>query len=223
MDLIILGRNTAIEEAVHCAGHTNECIPFVPGRTDALQSNMDVTSFNVLQPLMNGLRNCEGSSDVRPESSSVDRAHLLTLTTPEMVALVGGLRVLNANTDKSLVGVLTDCPGVLTTDFFTNLLGDSTVWSPVGDGKLFKGSRSAGQPWKASRVDLVMGSNSQLRAISEAYASADSSQYFVKDFINAWTKVMMLDRFDLLQARNAEETTTETFLLRSPERHVSKL
>eukprot|EP00579_Thalassiosira_antarctica_P006488 CAMPEP_0201892124 /NCGR_PEP_ID=MMETSP0902-20130614/35804_1 /ASSEMBLY_ACC=CAM_ASM_000551 /TAXON_ID=420261 /ORGANISM="Thalassiosira antarctica, Strain CCMP982" /LENGTH=763 /DNA_ID=CAMNT_0048423505 /DNA_START=85 /DNA_END=2373 /DNA_ORIENTATION=- len=185
-DLIILGGNTAIEEAARRAGHTNVRVPFVPGRTDALQSETDVTSFNVLQPSMDGFRNYEGSNDVRPESSLVDRAHLLTLTTPEMVALVGGLRVLNANTDKSLVGVLTDRPGVLTTDFFTNLLDDSTVWSPVGDGKLFKGSRSAGQPWKASRVDLVMGSNSQLRAISEAYASADSSQYFVKDFINAW-------------------------------------
>lgn len=208
-DLIILGGNTAIEEAARRAGHANVHVPFAAGRTDALQSGTDVDSFNVLQPSMDGFRNYEGSNSTSPDSSLVDRAHLLTLTTPEMVVLVGGLRVLNVNTDNPLVGVLTDRPGVLTNDFFTNLLDDDTTWSPVGDGKLFQGSRSVGKPWTASRVDLVMGSNSQLRAVSEAYACADSSQYFVKDFINAWAKVTMLDR---VQTKDREDTT-----------HVSKL
>jgi len=228
-DLVILGGNTAIEEAARRAGHTNVRVPFVPGRTDALQSETDVTSFQAMQPTMDGFRNYEGSNindDERPELSLVDRAHLLTLTTPEMVALIGGLRVLNANTDNSLgVGVLTDRPGVLTNDFFTNLLDDTTIWSPMGGGgqEVFQGSRSAGlTPWKASRVDLILGRNSQLRAISESYACADSSQYFVRDFIGAWTKVTMLDRFDLLQS-NPENITTETFLLWSSRKHTSKL
>eukprot|EP00571_Detonula_confervacea_P012000 CAMPEP_0172305734 /NCGR_PEP_ID=MMETSP1058-20130122/6975_1 /TAXON_ID=83371 /ORGANISM="Detonula confervacea, Strain CCMP 353" /LENGTH=769 /DNA_ID=CAMNT_0013017431 /DNA_START=36 /DNA_END=2342 /DNA_ORIENTATION=+ len=211
-DLIILGGNTAIEEAARRAGHANVHVPFAVGRTDALQSGTDVDSFNLLQPSMDGFRNYEGSNGVSPESSLVDRAHLLTLTTPEMVVLVGGLRVLNANTEEPLVGVLTDRPGVLTNDFFANLLDENTTWSPIAGSTLLKGSRSMGKPWTASRVDLVMGSNSQLRAVSEAYACADSSQYFVRDFINAWTKVTMLDRFDLLQAKNTEDTTTETIL-----------
>ena len=200
-DLIVLGGNTAIEEAARRAGHSDVNVPFVPGRGDALQSD-NVTSFNSLQPTYDGFRNFEGeNNDTRatPEESLIDRSHLLTLTVPEMVVLVGGLRVLNANTNSSQgVGVLTDRPGVLTNDFFTNLLDENTVWSPAGN--LFQRSRSAGgQPWTASRVDLILASNAQLRAVSEVYACADSSPYFINDFINAWTKVMCLDRFDLLR------------------------
>jgi len=200
-DLVVLGGNTAVEEAARRAGHSDVNVPFVPGRGDALQSDTDVTSFNALQPTYDGFRNFEGESDMRatPEESLIDRSHLLSLTVPEMVVLVGGLRVLDANTNSSEgVGVLTDRPGVLTNDFFTNLLDENTVWSPAGS--LFHGARLAGgQPWTASRVDLIMGKNAQLRAVSESYASADSSPYFINDFINAWTKVMCLDRFDLLR------------------------
>ena len=213
-DLIVLGGNVAIEEAARRAGHGNVRVPFVPGRSDASQADTDVNSFNALQPTHDGFRNYEGTMDnkhTRPESSLIDRAHLLTLTIPEMVVLVGGLRVLNANTDSSQnVGVLTDRHGALTNDFFTNLLDENTTWSPIGGG-LFQASHP-GKRWMASRVDLVLGSNSQLRAISEAYASSDSEQYFIKDFINAWTKVTMLDRFDLLQAKNVESKTESLFL-----------
>mmetsp|Transcript_13306 Transcript_13306/g.19938 ORF Transcript_13306/g.19938 Transcript_13306/m.19938 type:complete len:131 (-) Transcript_13306:65-457(-) len=121
---------------------------------------------------------------------------------------MGGLRVLNANTDSSQIGVLTEQPGVLTNDFFTNILDDNVKWSPSADGKLFRGTRSTGRDWTASRVDLVIGSNSQLRAIAESYASADSAEYFLRDFINAWVKVMMLDRFDLLRGEDVDESTT---------------
>lgn len=220
-DLIVLGGAAAIEEAARRAGHSNVRVPFVAGRTDALQSETDIDSFNVLKPAMDGFRNWEGSVDAKPESSLLDRAHLLTLTTPEMVALVGGLRVLNANAGNSQVGVLTDRPGALTNDFFTNLLDNDTVWLPVNGGKLFEGKRAAGKPWVASGVDLVLGSNSQLRAISEAYACADASQQFMKDFVSAWAKVTMLDRFDLLQAK--EDMTTETVFYYSSKRHTSKL
>jgi len=199
-DLIVLGGNTAIEEAARRAGHSDVNVPFASGRGDALQSDTDVTSFNALQPTYDGFRNFEGESDMRatPEESLIDRSHLLSLMVPEMVVLVGGLRVLNATNSSQGVGVLTDRPEVLTNDFFTNLLDENTVWSPAGN--LFQGTRSAGgQPWTASRVDLVMASNAQLRAVSESYASADSSPYFINDFVNAWTKVMCLDRFDLLR------------------------
>ncbi|KAL9185953.1 hypothetical protein ACHAXT_003730 [Thalassiosira profunda] len=211
-DLIILGGNAAIEEAARRAGHVDICIPFVAGRTDALQSDTDVDSFNALRPTMDGFRNYEGNDQLTPESALVDRAHLLTLTTPEMVLLVGGLRVLNASTDSnSGAGVLTDRPGELTNDFFINVLDDNTTWTPLGDGKLFRGSRSTGEPWLASRVDLVIGSNSQLRAIAEAYASADAHHHFLEGFVNAWTKVTMLDRFDLIHPSRATATET-TFL-----------
>jgi catalase-peroxidase len=199
-DLIILAGNTAIEAAARKAGHMNVKVPFVPGRTDALQSDTDVVSSNALQPSMDGFRNYEGKEG-RPEASLVDRAHLMTLTTPEMVVLIGGLRVLNANTDQqSLVGVLTDRPGTLDNEYFINLLDENTTWSPVGDGKFFRGNRPTGEPWIASRVDLVLGSNAQLRAVCEAYACADSGQYFLHDFVSSWTKVTMLDRFDLIPA-----------------------
>ncbi|KAL7550279.1 hypothetical protein ACHAWF_013517 [Thalassiosira exigua] len=199
-DLIVLGGNAAIEEAARRAGHANVCVPFVPGRTDAAQSDTDVESFRVLEPTMDGFRNYEGATDgaKTPEASLVDRAHLLSLTAPEMVVLVGGLRVLNANTDgNSRVGVLTDRPGALTNDFFVNLLEETTVWSPANGG-LFQGTRTEGEPWVASGVDLVLGSNSQLRAIAESYATADSEGCFVRDFVGAWAKVTMSDRFDLL-------------------------
>jgi catalase-peroxidase len=211
-DLIILAGNTAIEEAAREAGHSNVRVPFVAGRTDALQSDTDVVSFAALEPSMDGFRNYEGKKR-RPEASLIDRAHLLTLTTPEMVVLLGGLRVLNANTDQELVGVLTDRPGTLDNAFFINLLDENTTWLPVSDGKYFRGNRPAGEPWTASRVDLVFGSNAQLRAVCEAYACADSNNFFLHDFVSSWTKVTMLDRFDLLP----------TFRADSLRRHSSKL
>ena len=208
-DLIILAGNTAIEEAARKAGHGNVRVPFVAGRTDALQSDTDIVSFGALQPSMDGFRNYEGKVE-RPEVSLIDRAHLLTLTTPEMVVLVGGLRVLNANTDQSLVGVLTDHPGTLDNAYFINLLDENTTWSPMGDGNTFRGNRPTGKPWTASRVDLVFGSNSQLRAVCEAYACADSSRYFLQDFMSSWTKVTMLDRFDLFPLKRAEALSKHT-------------
>jgi len=210
-DLVVLGGNAAVEEASRRAGYGDVRVPFVPGRTDALQSETDVASFDYLRPSIDGFRNYEGITDrAQPESSLVDRAHLLTLTIPEMVVLVGGLRALNANAGSLGVGVLTDRPGVLTNDFFTNLLDENTDWSPVGDdGRLFRGSRSNGnKPWMASRVDLALGSNSQLRAVCEAYACSDSRRSFLRDFVGAWSKVMTLDRYDLLW---------------SSKRHMSKL
>jgi len=206
-DMVVIAGNAAIEEAARRAGKVIT-IPFVPGRTDATQAQTDVDSFKFLEPVSDGFRNYNGSDDLRPEKALIDRAHLLSLTTPEMVVLMGGLRVLNANTDSSQIGVLTEQPGVLTNDFFTNILDDNVKWSPSADGKLFRGTRSTGRDWTASRVDLVIGSNSQLRAIAESYASADSAEYFLRDFINAWVKVMMLDRFDLLRGEDVDESTT---------------
>lgn len=214
-DLIVIAGNAAIEEAARRAGKMIT-IPFVPGRTDATQEQTDVDSFNFLEPAIDGFRNYNGSDDTRPEKVLIDRAHLLSLTTPEMVALMGGLRVLNANTDSSQqIGVLTEQPGVLTNDFFTNILDDNVAWSPSSaDGRLFRGTRSTGRDWSASRVDLIIGSNSQLRAIAESYACADSAEYFLRDFINAWVKVMMLDRFDLLRGENVDESTTVFYMSR---------
>ena len=214
-DLVIISGNAAIEEAARRAGKVIT-IPFVPGRTDATQSQTDVDSFKFLEPVIDGFRNFNGSDEVRPEKALIDRAHLLSLTTPEMVALMGGLRVLNANTDSSQIGVLTERLGVLTNDFFTNILDDNVTWSPSPDGKLFRGTRSTGRDWTASRVDLIIGSNSQLRAIAESYACADSAEYFLRDFINAWVKVMMLDRFDLLRGEedDNEESTTVFYMSR---------
>jgi catalase-peroxidase len=220
-DLIILAGNVAIEEAARKAGHT-VIVPFVAGRTDALQSETDIESFNLLQPMMDGFRNYVGGGSVvddsryRPEMSLIDRAHLLTLTTPEMVVLVGGLRVLNANTDPtSHVGVLTDCPETLTNDFFVHLLDEKMTWSPsqssssLHDGEYLYHGSSPNTPdkvWTASRVDLVLGSNAQLRAICEGYGSANCCQYFLIDFVKAWNKVMMLDRFDLLPVTTNSNT-----------------
>ena len=206
-DLLVLAGNVAIEEATRKAGFGDIKVPFVAGRTDATQSETDVESFNALEPTMDGTRNYEGPADacpkILPEAALLDRAHLLSLTAPELVVLIGGLRVLNANTDNSNTGVLTDHPGVLTNDFFVNLLDMSTTWTPMKGGRLFKGT-GRNKSWVASRTDLIFGSNSQLRAISESYASADSPEFFIQDFINAWTKVSMLDRFDVVNQTSNE-------------------
>ncbi|KAL7467027.1 hypothetical protein ACHAXS_007298 [Conticribra weissflogii] len=204
-DLVVLGGCVAIQEAARRGGHDIQ-VPFVPGRTDASQSETDVASFNeALKPMMDGFRNFEGGNgfEKRPEDALVDRAHLLTLSAPEMVVLVGGLRVLNANTENAGIGVLTDRPEVLTNDFFVHLLDDKIKWSQTENGNNFQGIHSGvtSRVWTASRVDLILGSNSQLRAISEAYACHDSIHHFLKDFVSAWNKVMMLDRFELIKGR----------------------
>ena len=214
-DLIVIAGNAAIEEAARQAGKAIT-IPFVSGRTDATQAQTDVDSFKYLEPVTDGFRNYDGSNSSQPEKALIDRAHLLSLPTPEMVALLGGLRVLNANTDSMQVGVLTDRPGVLTNDFFLNILDDNVTWSSSPNGKYFRGTRSSGRDWVASRVDLIIGSNSQLRAIAESYACADSAEYFLQDFVNAWVKVMMLDRFDLLGGDDvSSESTTVFYMSRS--------
>ena len=199
-DLIVLGGCAAVEEAAKKAGHTVQ-VPFTPGRTDASQEMTDVESFAVLEPKADGFRNYLKEGQDRPaEELMVDRAQLLTLTAPEMTALVGGLRVLGANYDGSEHGVFTDQPETLTNDFFLNLLGMGTEWQKsAGNNQVFEGrDRSTGEvKWTGTRVDLVFGSNSQLRAIAEVYASDDSQQKFVEDFVAAWNKVMNLDRFEL--------------------------
>ena len=198
-DLIVLGGCAAVEEAAKDAGLNVE-VPFTPGRTDATQEQTDVESFAVLEPAVDGFRNYLSEGQQKPaEHLLVDKASLLTLTAPEMTALVGGLRVLGANHNGSDLGVLTARKGTLTTDFFVNLLDMGTTWQPTNEAEdTFKGSdRSTGETrWLASRVDLVFGSSSQLRAIAEVYASDDSQEKFVRDFVAAWNKVMMLDRFD---------------------------
>ncbi len=200
-DLIVLGGSVGVEEAARKAGQDVE-VPFTPGRTDAKAEQTDVESFSVMEPKADGFRNYLKTDDPRPaEELLVDRAQLLTLTAPEMTALVGGLRVLDVNAGQSRHGVFTDRPGVLTTDFFVNLLDMGTAWKAVSDAQdVFEGrDRKTGEPrWLGTRVDLVFGSNSQLRALAEVYASADSPEKFVRDFVAAWTKVMNLDRFDLL-------------------------
>jgi catalase-peroxidase len=199
-DLIVLGGCAAVEQAAAAAGHT-VTVPFAPGRTDATQEQTDVESFSVLEPAADGFRNYLRSGEkLPPEQLLVDRANLLTLTAPEMTVLVGGLRALGANTGQSSHGVLTDRPGVLTTDFFVNLLDMGTEWrvsesaEHVYDGR----DRTTGEVTRtATAVDLVFGSNSQLRAIAEVYACDDAKEKFVADFVAAWDKVMTLDRFDL--------------------------
>ncbi|QDT10022.1 catalase/peroxidase HPI [Planctomycetes bacterium K23_9] len=199
-DLIVLGGNTAVEQSAKKAGH-NVSVPFAPGRTDATQEQTDVESVAFLEPRADGFRNALGHSIDRPAPELlVDRASLLTLSAPEMTVLVGGLRVLGANADDLGLGVMTKQPETLTNDFFVNLLDMNTQWkkSPVCE-HFFEGSdRKTGKAkWKASSVDLVFGSNSQLRAIAEVYGSKNASEKFVNDFVAAWTKVMNLDRFDL--------------------------
>lgn len=197
-DLIVLAGNAAVEEAALKAGIKVE-VPFNPGRTDAVQDQTDVESFAVLEPKYDGFRNITGSS-VKDEFLLVDRANLLTLSVPEMTVLVGGLRVLDANYGHSKTGVLTNRPGVLSNDFFVNLLDNDTTWRPINDSEtLFEGvdSKTGTVKWSASRVDLIFGAHSELRAVAEVYASSDGHEKFVSDFVSAWAKVMELDRFDL--------------------------
>ncbi|MCB1495915.1 MAG: catalase/peroxidase HPI [Bauldia sp.] len=199
-DLIVLGGAAAIEQAAKSAGHDVE-VPFAPGRTDATQEQTDVESFAVLEPIADGFRNYEKARySVTAEELLVDKAQLLTLTAPEMTVLVGGLRVLGANVGGSRHGVFTDRPGALTNDFFVNLLDMGTEWKATsGAGEEFEGrDRASGEPkWTATRVDLVFGSNSQLRALAEVYGQGDAREKFVHDFVAAWNKVMNADRFDL--------------------------
>ncbi|MGA8493802.1 MAG: catalase/peroxidase HPI [Terriglobales bacterium] len=202
-DLIVLGGDAAIEEAAKKAGH-NVKIPFSPGRTDASQEQTDVHSFAVMEPVADGFRNYLRSGQVlSAEELLMDRAQLLTLTAPEMTVLIGGLRALNANFGHTKHGVFTNRPGTLTNDFFVNLLDMNTKWEPSnhsnGSGEVYDGrDRATGKvKWTGTRVDLVFGSNSQLRALAEVYASNDAKDAFVKEFAAAWNKVMNLDRYDL--------------------------
>ncbi len=199
-DLIILGGSAAVEKAAKDAGH-DVTVPFTPGRTDARQDQTDVHSFAVIEPTVDGFRNfVSGEPMVSTEELLVDKAQLLTLTAPEMTVLIGGLRVLGANYGGSSNGVFTDRPGTLTNDFFVNLLGSSMSmnWKETSHGVYTASDRATGQAkWSGTRVDLIFGSNSQLRALSEAYATDDAKGAFVKAFVAAWVKVMNLDRFDL--------------------------
>ncbi|MCK5875934.1 MAG: catalase/peroxidase HPI [Alcanivoracaceae bacterium] len=199
-DLIVLGGAAAVEEAARAAG-TKVDVPFEPGRTDALAKQTDAESFEVLEPVADGFRNYQKKRYTVPaEEMLVDRAQLLTLTAPEMTVLVGGMRVLGTNVGNAKHGVFTKKTGVLSNDFFVNLLDMSTEWKPVNaDAEEFEGrDRKTGKvKWTATRVDLIFGSNSQLRALAEVYAQADAKEKFVKDFVKAWNKVMNADRFDL--------------------------
>ena len=188
-----------LEKAAQDAGVTVE-VPVTPGRTDASQDQTDVESFVNLEPKADGFRNYLGKGTRLPaEYLLLDKANLLTLSAPEMTVLVGGLRVLGANWDGSKLGVFTATPGVLTNDFFVNLLDMDTTWQPTSeDANTFEGRDAAGQvKWTGSRVDLVFGSNSELRALAEVYASDDATEKFVADFVAAWVKVMNADRYDL--------------------------
>jgi catalase-peroxidase len=199
-DLIVLGGDAAIEQAAKNAGHAVE-VPFAPGRTDATQEQTDEESFGVLEPIADGFRNYQKAKySVSAEELLVDKAQLLTLTAPEMTVLVGGMRALNANVGQSRHGVFTARPGVLTNDFFVNLLDMGTEWKPTAeDGDVFVGrDRATGEvKWTGTRVDLLFGSNSQLRAIAEIYGQGDAQEKFVQDFVKVWNKVMNADRFDL--------------------------
>ena len=198
--MIVLAGDAAIEVAAKKAGFDVK-IPFSPGRTDASQKQTDAHSFAVLEPSADGFRNYLRNGDPRSaEERLVDRAQLLTLTAPEMTVLVGGLRALNANFGQSKHGVFTKRPGTLSNDFFVNLLDMNTKWQPssASEGVYEGRDRATGElKWTGTRVDLIFGSNSQLRAIAEVYASDDSKETFVKDFVAAWNKVMNLDRYDL--------------------------
>ncbi|MEF3081069.1 catalase/peroxidase HPI [Luteimonas sp. SMYT11W] len=197
-DLIVLGGAAAVEKAAQDAG-VSVTVPFSPGRSDASQDQTDVESFDALEPWADGFRNyAKGHSVVPLEHLLIDRAQLLTLTAPETTVLIGGLRVLGANHDGSSHGVLTDRPGVLSNDFFRNLLDMGTEWAPSGRTTFEGRARSTGEKrWSGTRVDLVFGSNAILRALAEVYASDDAQEKFVRDFVAAWTKVMDLDRYDL--------------------------
>ncbi|MBI4958296.1 MAG: catalase/peroxidase HPI [Desulfovibrio sp.] len=198
-DLIVLGGCAGVEQAAKKGG-VDVTVPFTPGRTDATQAQTDVKSVGVLEPAADGFRNYQKARySVTTEELLIDRAQLLTLTAPEMTVLIGGLRVLGANFGQSKHGVFTNKPEALTNDFFVNLLDMNTVWKPASGDELFEGrDRATGKPkWTGTRVDLIFGSNSQLRAIAEVYGCSDSKKKFVSDFVKAWVKVMNLDRFDL--------------------------
>ncbi|OYU67799.1 MAG: hypothetical protein CFE45_43475 [Burkholderiales bacterium PBB5] len=199
-DLIVLAGGAAVEAAAAQAGVVVS-VPFQPGRTDARQDQTDVASFAVLEPQADGFRNyLRPGLAAAPAEMLVDRANLLTLSAPEMTVLIGGLRALNANVGQSAHGVFTQRPGTLSNDFFVNLLDMATAWQPsAADPTVLEGrDRATGaRKWTATVVDLVFGSNAQLRAVAEVYASSDAQQRFVQDFVAAWTKVMNLDRFDL--------------------------
>ena len=205
-DLIVLAGSAAIEKAAKNAGYDVQ-VPFTPGRTDASQAQTDVNSFALLEPTADGFRNYFGSGLPRsPAEMLVDRASLLSLTVPEMTVLVGGMRVLNANAGQSAHGVFTDRPGTLSSDFFVNLLDMSTKWtkSSAAEGVYEGRDRKTGDlKWTATPVDLIFGSNSELRAVAEVYAADDGQEKFLRDFVDAWTKVMMLDRFDVIAAKRA--------------------
>ncbi|MEU6609715.1 catalase/peroxidase HPI [Streptomyces shenzhenensis] len=199
-DLIVLGGSAAVEQAAKDAGHDVE-VPFTPGRVDATDEHTDAESFAALEPAADGFRNYLGKSNRLPaEYLLIDRANLLTLSAPELTVLVGGLRVLGANHDNTKLGVLTDAPGTLTNDFFVNLLDLGTTWKATSEDRTtFEGRDATGAVrWTGTRADLVFGSNSELRALAEVYASDDAAEKFVTDFVAAWTKVMNLDRFDLV-------------------------
>ena len=199
-DLIVLGGNVGVEDAAKKAGFEVE-VPFTPGRTDATQEQTDVESMAVLEPMADAWRNYQKANyTLTTEELMVDKAQLLTLTAPEMTVLVGGMRVMNANYDGSKAGVFTNNPGALSNDFFVNLLDMSTVWTATSEDEMkFEGKdRETGKvKWTATRADLIYGSNSELRALAEVYASSDAKQKFVNDFVASWTKVMELDRFDV--------------------------
>ena len=199
-DLIVLGGGAAIEKAAKDSGVT-VTVPFTPGRTDASQQQTDAASFAPLEPRADGFRNYVSGKPqfMKPEEALIDRAQLLTLTAPQLTVLVGGLRVLGANAGNAKHGVFTGKPGTLTNDFFVNLLDMSTEWQSAGSNGEYEGHdrKTKAVKWTGTRVDLIFGSHSQLRAIAEVYASDDSKEAFVKDFVAAWTKVMNLDRYDI--------------------------
>jgi len=197
-DLIVLAGGAAIEQAAKARGHA-VTVPFAPGRTDASQAQTDVESFAVLEPLADGFRNYAAAAVASPAQALVERADLLTLTVPEMTVLIGGLRALGANAGGTAHGVFTAQPGTLSNDFFVNLLDMSTQWSKSTQAALYEGRdrKTGALKWSASEVDLVFGSNAELRAVAEVYAFDDGEARFVEDFVAAWTKVMNLDRFDL--------------------------
>jgi catalase-peroxidase len=199
-DVIVLGGNAAVERAAADAGY-DVTVPFEPGRVDASQEQTDVASFEALEPTADGFRNYVGEETDRPaEEILVDRSELLNLTAPEMTALVGGMRALGATYQDTDLGVFTDDPGTLTNDFFVNLLTMDNTWEPAEDeeGVYLLRDRETGEiEWKGTRADLVFGSNSRLRAISEVYGAEDGEEKLVHDFVDAWTKVMQADRFDL--------------------------
>jgi catalase-peroxidase len=212
-DLIVLGGAAAIEKAAKDGGVTAQ-VPFTPGRVDATQEQTDVQSFAVLEPTADGFRNYYRQGHFLPPAEAlVDRANQLRLTVPEMTVLVGGLRALNANAGQSAHGVLTSRPGVLTNDFFANLLDMSTRWTKAASAEgVYEGvDRKTGErKWTATTVDLIFGSNSELRAIAEVYGAADAKEKFVRDFVAAWAKVMDLDRFELRRPAGAAASSRST-------------